>query len=401
MSQPAARAEEAAPGDAAPSASDTRLLWGIALGQTIGWGTLYYAFPLFGAPLEAELGWSRAAFNAGLTLSLLVSGLAAIPVGRMVDRSGGRRMVAWGAGAGALLLLAWAGTSSLPVFWGIWLLMGLAHAASLWAPAMAVVVAMARDPARTITGITFVTGFTATIFTPLTALLIEGLGWRGALLALAALQAVVLPLTLWLLPAEGERPSTAPRPGFSLWQAVRRPAFLQIAACFAALSFVSIGLTAHVIPMLRERGLAEPMVILIVSLHGPFQVAARALLFALGKRVTMRGVGKLATLLTPCAMLVLALAPPALLPFLLYALLWAMADGLMTIVRAAGVAEILGREAYGTITGALTMLSLLPRTLAPLAIALLWEGMGGYGPVPWLLAGLGCVAAATFFRAAR
>ena len=54
---------------------------------------------------------------------------------------------------------------------------------------MAVVVAEAREPTRTITAITFVTGFTGTVFLPLTEGLIALLGWRGALQALAALQA--------------------------------------------------------------------------------------------------------------------------------------------------------------------------------------------------------------------
>ena len=114
----------------------------------------------------------------------------------------------------------------------------------------------------------------------------------------------------------------------------------------------------------------------------------------------MRGVGRLASMLVPLAMLALALAPAEFGWLLLYVLGWAVADGLMTIVRAAGVAEILGREGYGAITGALSMATVLPRTLAPVAIALLWEQAGGYGPVPWLLAGLGLLGALAFALAA-
>ncbi|MCB4821810.1 MFS transporter [Roseicella aerolata] len=381
--------------------ADTRLLLCIAIGQTIGWGTLFSVFPLFGAPMEAELGWSRAEINAGLTLALLVSGLAAVPVGQHVDRHGGRRMLAWGAWLGAALLALWSATESLLLYWALWAGMGLAQAAALWGPAMAVVVTAARDPNRTITGITFITGFTGTVFVPLGAALIAGLGWRGALLALAALQVIPGLLALWLLPAAPPRAATATQGGFSLRAAVRRPAFLGLAACFAAHAFIGIGLGAHAIPLLRERGLPEASVLLVVALHGPFQVAARLVLFSLGGRVTMRGVGRLATLLTPFGMLVLALAPPDLGWLVLYALCWAIADGLMTIVRAAGVAEILGREGYGTITGALSVATVLPRTAAPVLIALIWEGAGGYGPVPWLLAGLALLGAAAFLAAAR
>ncbi|WP_431270446.1 MFS transporter [Dankookia sp. P2] len=244
----------AAPEDsvAAGPAADTRLLLCIAIGQTIGWGTLFSTFALFGAPMEAELGWSRASINAGLTLAMLVSGLAAVPVGQHVDRHGGRRMLAFGAWLGAALLAAWSFAGSLPVYWAIWAGMGLAQAAALWGPAMAVVVTTARDPGRTITGITFMTGFTGTIFVPLGAALIEALGWRHALLVLAVLQLVPGLLALWLLPQPPLRPATAARGGFSLRAAVRRPAFLGLAGCFAAHAFIGIGLGAHAIPLLRR-----------------------------------------------------------------------------------------------------------------------------------------------------
>ncbi|MDN3567085.1 MFS transporter [Paeniroseomonas aquatica] len=391
------------PKPAAPApapASDRRLILCMAIGQTIGWGTLFASFPLFGAPLEAEFGWTRTEFNTGLTLALLISGLVAVPVGRWVDRRGGRWLLALGGWAGAALLAALAATSSLPVFWLIWAGMGLVQACALWGPAMAVVVTTARDPVRSIAGITFVTGFTNTIFVPLTALLIAQLGWRGALLCLAALQLIPGMLALRLLPPAAPRGRATGQGAFSLARAVRSRAFLGIAGSLAAHAFIGVGLGAHVIPLLREKGLPEASVLLLVSLHGPFQVAARAALYGLGQRVTMRSVGRLGASLVPLAMLALALAPADFAWLVLFILAWAMADGLMTIVRAAGVVEILGRDGYGAITGALSVATVLPRTLAPVAIALIWQGAGGYGPVPWLLAGLGALGAAAFALAA-
>jgi predicted MFS family arabinose efflux permease len=386
--------------EGSPPASDRRLILCIAIGQLIGWGTLFSAFPLFGAPMEAELGWTRTEFNAGLTLALLVSGLAAVPAGRWVDRRGGRRLLALGGWGGAALLAAWSQVESLLAYWAIWAAMGLAQATALWGPAMAVVVARARDSVRAIAGITFVTGFTATLFVPLTALLIDRLGWREALLALAAMQLIPGLLALWLLPPDRPRAEGRDGGGFDLGRAMRQPAFLGLAGALAAHAFIGVGLGAHAIPLLRERGLPEASVIALVSLHGPFQVAARLALFGLGRRVTMRGVGRLASTLVPVAMLALALAPPEFGWLLLYILGWAMADGLMTIVRAAGVAEILGRQGYGAVTGALAAVTVLPRTLAPVLIALISEGAGGYGPVPWLLAALGALGAACFAVAA-
>lgn len=381
--------------------SDARLIACIAIGQTIGWGTLFAVFPIFIAPWEAELGWSRAAVNAGLTCALLVGGAAAVPCGRFVDRHGGRMMLAIGGFAGAALLVALSQVTSLAAYLAIWAAMGLVQAAALWTPAMTLVVGRAREPARAITAISFVTGLANSIFIPIGALLIDLLGWRGAFLALAALQCIPGLLTLVMLPPDPPRTATAPRAGFSLMQAVRRPAFVALALCFAAHAFIAVGLAAHLIPYLRELGLPEASVLLVVALHGPFQVVARGTLFALGPRVTLRQVGRITTVLTPIAMGLLALAPPLLAWLVVFAMVWAMADGLMTIIRSAGVMEILGREGYGTLTGALSIATTPARTIAPVAIALWWEWQGGYGPLCWVLAGIGMLSAGAFWVAAR
>lgn len=382
--------------------SDRALIWGIATTQLIGWGTLYVPFPLMVAPMEAELGWSRVLLNAALTCGLLASGIAALPAGRWLDRHGARGMMSLGAVAAALLLLAWSLVSDPAVFIAIWVLIGIAQAACLWNPAMAVVVALAREPTRTITAITFITGLTATLFLPLTEALIMGLGWRGALQALAVLQLGAAALTFAML-RRAPKPEISPLAGASvpLTRRMREPAFAGLALCFAAHAFIGTGLAAHLIPLLRERGWPEATVLLLAAAHGPAQVAARALLYAAGRRVTMRGVGMFATMLLPVAMLALAVDPASLALTILFIGAFAVADGLLTIVRAAGTAEILGREGYGAITGALSAVAVLPRTLAPLLLALVWEGAGGYGPVPWILAAVGAASAAGFLLAAR
>lgn len=382
--------------------SDRGLIWGTALTQLIGWGALFTPFSLMLEPMEADLGWSRGELNGALTLGLLVSGILGIPVGRWVDRHGGRLPLALGALLGAAVLAGWAMVDRLWAFYLLWIAMGCAHATALWGPAMAVVVALARQPAKVIAGITFVTGFTATIFVPLIALLIGQLGWRGALLALAALQ-LVAAATAWVQFRGVAAPSLALAAscGDALRRAVRRPAFWGLALCFAAHVFIGVGLGSHLVPLLRELGLPESSVLLLVALHGPTQVAARAVLYFAGKRASMRVVGMLAAPLLVLGQLWLAMAPPVFVWLLPFVACWAVADGLMTIVRAAGTAEILGREGYGAITGALVLIGVLPRTAAPFAIALVWEAGGGYGAVPWLLAGVAALGAGAFLLAVR
>jgi hypothetical protein len=379
------------------------LVWGMASTQLIGWGTLFTPFPLMVGPMEAELGWSRVLLNAAYTTGLLAAGLAAVPAGRWFDRHGARAMMGLGTAAAAVLLVAWSLVTEPLGFFAIWILIGLAQATGLWGIAMAVVVAEARDATRTITIISFITGFTGTVFLPLTDGLIAAFGWRGALQALAVLQAGSALVTVLML--RRSRPPAPPaaqaRVQVPLRTRLRQRAFLGLAVCFAAHAFIATGLGAHLIPLLRERGWPEATVLLIAAAHGPAQVAARGLLFMAGRRVGLRRVGLLAAGLVPVGMLALAAGAASLWLTAAFVLAWAVADGLMTIIRAAGTAEILGREGYGTVTGALSAISMLPRTGAPLLLALLWDGMGGYGLVPWLLVAVGVVGAAGYGAAAR
>lgn len=383
--------------------SDRTLFWGTATTQLIGWGTLYTPFPLMVAPMEAELGWSRVLLNGAYTAGLLASGLAAVPAGKWLDRHGPRAMMSLGAFGAALLLLAMSMVQDPATYVVIWILIGIAQAMCLWGTAMAVVVAEARDATRTITAITFVTGFTGTVFIPLTDGLIGAFGWRAALQALATMQLVAAVVTAAML-REARRPAPATvraAERVPLMRRLRDPAFAGLALCFAAHAFIGTGLGAHLIPLLRARGWPEATVLLLAAAHGPAQVTARALLYAAGRRVTMRAVGRFATGLLPLAMLALAAGPESLVLTLVFVGCWAVADGLMTIVRAAGAAEILGREGYGAISGALTAAAVLPRTGAPLLLALVWDRAGGYGLVPWLLLAVGVVATIAFFAAAR
>ncbi len=366
--------------------NDRRLVLTLAVHQLIAWGTLSAAFPVFIAPMEAELGWSRAAIAGAYTTGLLASGLAAIPAGRWADRYGGRGILAVGAGLGALLLLAWAMTSSLVAFYALWVGIGVTHAMCLSDPAYAVVVANARDPRRVIAGMTFVTGFCTSVFVPLGAVLVEAFGWRGALFVFAGLQLVPTLLAWTLLKGtRGSLPGGTQR-GAPLAQALKRRAFWALAVAFCAQAFILTGLAFHILPLLEESGMPLASALLVVAAFGPGQVAARAVLFALGPgRAGARAVGLFAFGLLPPSMVVLAFGPPNLALALLYVALYAVGHGLLTIVRATGIAEILGPEGYGQVSGALTVALVLPRTAAPVALGLVWEAAGGYGPVPWLL----------------
>ncbi len=127
--------------------------------ETVSWGILYYAFAVLLVPMQRELELSAAQLSGAFSLGLLVSGLAAVGVGRYLDAHGPRALMASGSAAAAALVATWSQVDSLAAFYLIWVGIGLAMATVLYEPAFAVLAKSCRDPAsrrRALTTLTLV-----------------------------------------------------------------------------------------------------------------------------------------------------------------------------------------------------------------------------------------------------
>ncbi|HEY7358783.1 MAG TPA: MFS transporter, partial [Ktedonobacterales bacterium] len=168
------------------------MLGAVSVTEMTSWGVLYYAFTVFVKPMQAALGWSTTALTGAFSLALLCSAVVALPVARWIDRHGTRWLMTAGSCAAALLVLAWAVVANLALFYLIWVGIGVVMAAVLYDPAFALVaVWFRRQRSRAITILTFIAGFASVIFVPLAAWLVQAQGWRGALVTLAALLALL------------------------------------------------------------------------------------------------------------------------------------------------------------------------------------------------------------------
>ncbi len=185
------QADTAAPGTGV-RARPRAVLPALCATQITSWGIVYYAFPVLLPRLTADTGWSTNAATAAFSLALLVSGVAGIPIGRILDRRGPRAVMTVGSAVGVLALLVVAAAPNLIVFTLGWLLAGIAMAATFYPPAFA---ALTRwwgpDRIRALTIVTLAGGLASTVFAPLTALLAEHLSWRATYAVLAVVLAVV------------------------------------------------------------------------------------------------------------------------------------------------------------------------------------------------------------------
>lgn len=385
------------------------LTLGLAVATTTSWGILFYAFSLFVTPMEADLGWSRTELNGALSLGLLAAGAAAIPVGQWIDHHGGRAMTTIGAAFGAAMLFAWAYVTDPLVFVLIWIGIGLAQAASLYEPAFAIITANIKDYKRAITYVSFLGGLASTIFIPLTSVLIGAYGWRTALLILAGLQLVLGSLT-YLLVTRGTRGSLQglppPAPGAAapshLGAALRRPAMWWLILCFVAYGFGWSAVTFHVIPLLTERGVALAEIVAAIALIGPAQVGGRLLLFFFGAKASARDIGRVVMAIPALSILVLIFAAPfGFVGLAVFAIVYGIGNGMTTIVRGAGIGEIMGTAGYGQIAGAITLGNTLAKAAGPIVLALAWDRIGTYDPLLWAIFAVMLMGSLAFIVAAR
>lgn len=371
----------------------------LSLAQLVSWGCLTYAFSLMVLPMEAELGWRRADITGALSAGLLSAGLLAYPIGAWIDRHGGRLVMGAGSMLAVALLAAWSQVHSLPAFYLIWVGLGAASAACLYEPVFAVLTRLFPASFRAkITVVTLVGGFASTLFIPLVQVLIDAQGWRDTLLVLAGLVALVCVPVHVLALRHDWVPAMATGRGETrgaVRQAMGRRAFWGLMLCFTAYYGGFAAMTFHMVPILTERGGGD-LGIMLLTLIGPAQVAGRAMLLALGRRVRVPWLGQGVTLIFTASVGLLLAAPASPVALVVFALGFGMANGLMTILRGTAVPDLLGRHGYGAVNGALSAPVMVVRAAAPVAASLLWSASGSYEALLWVIAAGGLLAFAGF-----
>lgn len=372
---------------------DWALVATLGVTETISYGALYYAFTVFIAPMQAELGWSRTALTGAFSLALLLSGVAGLFAGRWLDHYGPHALMTLGSCGAAALLLAWSRVQSLLAFYLIWAALGVVMSAVLYEPAFWIVARrFSRQRGRALTALTFIAGFASVIFVPLAGALTQAQGWRGALVTLAII------LALGTIPAHAlalrgataaTAPATDPRAspaavalhgvshGVSRGEALRSPAFWWIAAAFFLITLSTSALSAHLAPLLTDRGYSPAFAAAAVGAFGLMALPGRLIFTPLGDRFRRSRVISVIFILHALGMLALLLAP-GMVGIIAFVALFGTGFGAVTPARAALVADVYGPAHYGQISGVVALAMMLARALGPLAMSLAYDHAGSY-----------------------
>lgn len=381
----------------------------LSLPQLVGWGSLYYAYALLIGPMEEELALGKLELAGAFSLALLVEGLVAYPVGRFIDRGHARWVMTSGSLLAAFGLWLLAQVHSGWQLYGAWALLGCAMAMVLYTAAFAVVThRFPQNFRRAIITLSLLGGLASTVFIPLVAWMVQHIGWRQALEAMALLQLLLsMPLHATLLRAPcahmrqaAPRRSATERYAAELAQLLRSRSYWLVCTFVVLMTTVSAALPIHMVGMLRSFSLEESWAVLVPASMGVFQVAARLLLYVSEKRLDVQRANTLIPALIPLGLLLLLLgsvAPPAFAVgfALAFVALFGMGNGMLTIVKGSAMAEYVSPIHVASLNGALGIPLALARASAPLALAAMWSLAWGYtlGLLVLLLLSLAGVAA--------
>lgn len=381
------------PGEGVPG----RALPALCLTQVVGWGVLYYSFPVALPAITADTGWSQTGAMAAFSAALVVAAAMGMIVGPRIDRCGPRVIMSAGSGLAVLAVVAVALAPSLGAFVAAWVVAGFAQSMVLYAPAFTAITRW-YGPARTraLLILTLVAGLASTVFAPLTAYLVELTGWRRAYLVLAALLAVTtIPAHVVGLRAPWpphHRPEAgAAGPG---WRAIARSrAFITLTIGTSLAAFAMFAATIHLVPMLTWRGMAGTTAAWALGLSGAGQLLGRLAYAPIAARTAP--VPRAAMFLAASAATIAAVGllggPPLALVGAAIAL--GVTRGAYTLLQSTAVSDRWGTAEYGILYGILNAPTTLAMALAPWAAALIEQGTGSYPATYTLLAVLGGLAA--------
>jgi MFS family permease len=303
----------------------------------------------------------------------LMSGLLGPLAGRMIDRHGGRDVLACTNlvfAAGLAILASASGAITLSI---AWVVIGIGMGFGLYEAAFATVAGLyGRDARGAITGITLYAGFASTVGWPASALFIDSFGWRGACLIWAALHLVLgLPLNRLLVP---KAPPPIAEPAASVAPASVSSLMIVLAGVFAACAFVTGAMASHLPRLLEALGSTPAAAVAAGALIGPAQVGARVIEFTLLRRVSPLVSARLAAGLHPIGVVCIAMigAPAAVF----FTLLHGGGNGLLTIARGTLPLALFGAAGYGLRTGLLSAPARILQGIAPLLFSLVLDDAG-------------------------
>jgi MFS family permease len=385
------------------------LVTGLVTG--LGSGFYYYGISVFFKDITAELGTSRAITSLGSSIGRLEGGIISPLTGWLGDKFGPR----WIIFAGVCLVSIGLGVMyTITSIWTYFIAWGLITGLGMnLGMTVAVDLALTNWFVRKrglAMGIKFLLiGVGSIIAIPLTAWLVNYVGWRVTCLIWSITMLVSIPILLLvvknkrpeyygLLPdgaqAETQEDSSqdnvieqgikyasdVQENDFTFKQAVKTRPYWVIAMAYALFSFVIGGFVIHSVPLMTDIGLSEAAASGMISLMVFFTLPLRFFGGVIADRIRKNHLRFLLAAIFALMLVGLAgfLVKPVSSRILFLLIPYGLSSGAVTPIVILLIGRYFGRKAFGSIFGSCMLFNAIPQLISPVYAGWIFDISGSY-----------------------
>jgi len=379
-----------------------------------GAGVVQFSSTNFVIPLESTLGVSRGLISGIFAWGLLVSSITSPIMGLLIDKFGGRKVLF------AATILVGFGFILLSIANSV-LVVGIAYIGfvglgfmTLAFQGTSVIINNWFDKYKAMAMSILQVGasFGAFVLVPLTAYLIDSIGWRNAAFISGIIIIVLgVPGVLFsrntpeelglapdgvpLPPSENKQASTVTElSGLTAMEAARTKVFWTLSFATVFSTAATFTLQIHFVPILVWKGMGPVGAAGLLSALAAISIPVVILSGALGDRFHRPKVAALLSAVVGLGVLILTIGESVWLYWVAIIFISGF-QGLFPLVWAA-TGEAFGRRAFGTIRGAITAVQVIGTATLPAIAGNIFDNTGSYSFALWAVI-VCCVLTSLFF----
>ncbi|MDA0269526.1 MAG: MFS transporter [Chloroflexi bacterium] len=387
----------------------------VFLAFTLTIGIVQYSFGVFLTELERDFGWTRTEVSSAMSF-FAVAGLFALPVGWALDRWGARPVMAISVAALAVSQLLRPAMTELWQFYALSALQFAAMPGAVMITGARLVGAWFDTNRGRAMGFTSMgANFGGILFSSLTAVLVNSVGWQAAYVVYGLLFAALLPLVLLIVreaPAverrteadtstlEAAPPATAVSPtslGVSLREAVRSRSFALVvfALFFAQVTYQSV--LPQIVPHLEHVGITKTTAAASLSVLAFFGMGGKVFFGWFCERYPARYalIFSLSCQVTGLVWMLFVTGPAVWL----FVPVFGLGFGALGVILPLLVQDTFGLRSFGTIFGLINFLTLGSALVGPPLVGASFDSTGSYQTAFLGISGLFALAAVSIWFA--
>lgn len=369
---------------------------GAFFGAFASGGIQGFTFSVFLKPMSEDLGWTRSALTAGVTVNTLVASFIAPIFGYIVDRHGPRPLMAAAAVVGGVAAFLLSQVTQLWQFYLIFGVAGIFGGAALGevVTQSTVVKWFVRRRGRAVAVGSMGGAASGALLAPVISFIVVNSGWRDGWVLMAAMFFLILLPVSFLMIRRPEDVGLKPdgdgslNPGqagdgadteqsWTLSQALRDRSLWLLLGSLTVAGLCVSSVVIHEYSYITDRGFSEGIAAAVLSTHAAMAVVGRLLWGFIVERVAVRYAMAAVFLLCGTSLVLLVTAEFAVL-FLVFAVVYGLSIGGYSVTTTVAFANYYGRGHMGSIRGAVSPLVTGSVALGPWLIARGYDLQGTY-----------------------